>query len=433
MKTGPTFGKFILFPILACAYVEIISPLLIYIDAGPRLGDFWSDLQVQIIMAPRLEHKIFWPAMAVISVIVVVINWSRITLAPHIIALFMYLAFAGLSVLWAYKPEFAAIRFAQQAMIIISIVLPVLLTARTVDIFRGLFLCFALALILNLYFVFSQPPMVIENVRVSYPGYFVFKSMLGQCAAIAFMLSLHEMLYPGWRRVQGIIVAVIALYLVVVSDSMGSLTLAFFAPMLAGITIFVGKAVRVSPAFVLLPVPIVYTVLSKVVGNLISRISWHLFGNYTLSGRTIIWDFANYMISQRRFLGWGYQSFWLVGQDAPSVVEAPGWVRNMPNAHNGYLDTMLDTGYFGIILFVIFIFMTLHAIGRVIEHDARRGWFLLTLALFVIQINFIESTWMHGMDIIWLLFLFVVAEAGRHWQPLPPSGSEPTRRGPSGA
>jgi hypothetical protein len=44
----------------------------------------------------------------------------------------------------------------------------------------------------------------------------------------------------------------------------------------------------------------------------------------------------------RPLLGWGHQSFWLVGPDAPSVVDAPGWVKTMPNAHNGYYDATLE-------------------------------------------------------------------------------------------
>lgn len=54
-----------------------------------------------------------------------------------------------------------------------------------------------------------------------------------------------------------------------------------------------------------------------------------LYGDSTFTGRTIIWDFANMQIAKKPLLGWGYQSFWLVGPDAPSIVEAPGWVKDM--------------------------------------------------------------------------------------------------------
>ena len=93
--------------------------------------------------------------MAAISVILAVQNRSRLTLPPHIICLFAYLAFAGASVLWAFSPERSFIRYLQQVMIVTSIVLPAMLAARTADMMRGLFLCFAFALILNSYFVLA--------------------------------------------------------------------------------------------------------------------------------------------------------------------------------------------------------------------------------------------------------------------------------------
>ncbi len=428
-SSSRTFGKFvIIIPILACAYAEIILPLLLYADAGPRAGasGLWTAAQQQILNAPRLEHKIFWPLLAAISVILAIRNWSRFTLPPHIICLFAYLAFAGVSVSWAFKPEYSSVRFFQQVMIVASIILPALMAARTVDLMRGVFLCLALALIINLFFVLDQNPMILENGRRGYPGYFTFKGILGECAAFTLLLSFYEIAHPGWRRVFGVIAIGIAVYLIILSDSKGSLALALLAPLLAGLTLFIGKKLRVSPAVVLLPIPISYAVLSSVVGNLINRISWHVYGDYNLTGRTIIWDFVNSEIARRPLLGWGYQSFWLVGPDAPSIVDGPGWVKHMPSAHNGYLDTQLDMGYVGITLLVIFIFATLHAIGRV--RETARAWLLLTLALYLILTNFLESGWMHGYDMLWLMFLIVAAEAGRFWQPSPSGVSEPMRR-----
>jgi exopolysaccharide production protein ExoQ len=415
-------------PIAACVYTEIVSPLLIYVTtAGSTLA-----ARLQSIMMPRVENKIFWPALAAISVILIIRNWSRLTLAPHILCLFAYLALAGASILWAFKPEFSLYRFVLEAAIVISIVLPAQVAVRNADMMRGLFLCFAFASILNVFFVCNQSPIYLEGESIGYPGYFTFKGLLGECAAIAFLLSLREVLYPGFRRALGITVIITATYLMVLSQSKGSLGLALIAPFLAGFTLVVGRSMRVSPAIVLLPIPICYAVLSSVSGNLINRISYFIYGNYTLTGRTVIWDFVQNEIARKPFLGWGYQSFWLVGPDAPSIVEAPGWVKAMPSSHNGYLDTTLDTGYVGLALLVAFIFTTLHAIGRVADRDRARAWLLLSLALFVILVNFIETTWMHGMDMLWLMFAVVAAETGRYWRPVHPGGlvSEPILRGP---
>src|SRR5207248_2766953 len=137
-----------------------------------------------------------------------------------------------------------------------------------------------------------------------------------------------------------------------------------------------------------------WVVLSNLSGFNIYRLSYILYGDSSLTGRTVIWDFASWEIDRRPLFGWGYQSFWLVGPDAPSIVDAPGWIKTMPNSHNGYYDTMLDMGYIGLALLVIFIFATLHAIGRVVDREPSRAWLLLSLALFVILTNFLETTWM---------------------------------------
>ena len=149
------------------------------------------------------------------------------------------------------------------------------------------------------------------------------------------------------------------------------------------------------------------------------RLSYILYGDSTLTGRTIIWDFASWEIDRSPLLGWGYQSFWLVGPDAPSIVDAPGWVKTMPNAHNGYYDTMLELGYVGLILLVTFITATLHAIGRLADLDLRRAWLLLSLALYIILYNFLESLWMRGFEILWVVFAILAAEIGRYSQPFP--------------
>jgi exopolysaccharide production protein ExoQ len=383
-------------PILAVVYVIIVSPLLAVVIPNPTDGMS----KLQSMMTPRPENKIFWPALVAISVVL------------------------AASVLWAFRPELSLSRFILQVIIVTSIVLPAMLAGRTADMMRGVFLCFAFASILNVFFVLQQLPMLYDDgVIIGYPGYFSFKGILGECAAITFLLSLHEMLYPGLRRVVGIIVAVIGISLIFPSYSKGSLGVAIIAPLLALLTLIVGRKMRISPAFVLLPVLFCYEVLSRMPGvNLINRISWHLYGNYTLSGRTVLWDFINYEIGRKPLLGWGFQSFWQVGPDGPSMVEAPGWVSQMPSGHNGYLDVMLEIGYIGFPFLIIFIITTLHALGRVADRDLTRAWLLLSLALFIIITNMLESVWMRGADMQWLLFLILVADIGRYCGPFPPDG-----------
>jgi exopolysaccharide production protein ExoQ len=400
--------------ILACAYPTIIGPL-IYVTYPPAAG-------LQGLMESRTEQRIFWPAMAAISAILVVRNYyrlSRLTWPAHLKCLFLYLAFAGASVLWAFKPGLSFIRFVQEVMVLLSIVPPTMLAVRTTDMMRGVFLCFALAAILNVFFVFSNSPTLVAELK-GYPGYFTGKNLLGEFAAIAFLLSLHEVFQPGLRRALGVIIIVTDALLLFWANSKTASVLAFLVPILAGLTLFVVRRTRISAAIVLVSVPFCYLVLSNLSGfYIMNRASYMIYHDATFSGRSVIWDFAVKEIALRPLVGYGYQSFWLVGPDAPSIVDAPGWVKDMPNAHNGYYDTMLEMGYVGYALLLAFIITTLHAIGRVAARDPTRAWLLLSLAIYVIIHNGLESTWMRAFDLMWVVFAIVAAETGRQLQPLP--------------
>src|SRR5215467_6305170 len=324
--------KWSFLPILAFAYPTIVMPLIAF--ASPPANT------LQSMIESHLENRIFWPAMAASSVVLVVRNRSRIgklILPPHIICLLVYLAFAGASALWALNRELSFIRFTQEVMILASIILPTMLAARTTDVMGGVFLCFAFGLILNV--------LIGDHAGTGYGGYFMDKNASGQFAAIAFLLALHQVLYRGLRRALGMIVVVIAGIVLYLTNSKTSIGFGFIAPLLAQFTLMTRKMMRISPAIV------VFIIVTLLV-FFRNQVGWFVFHDQTFSSRTIIWDFVFYEIGRRPLLGWGYQSFWLVGADAPSIVEAPGWVKTMPSGHNGYLDTMVDTGYVGFVLLV---------------------------------------------------------------------------------
>src|SRR5271165_4512891 len=161
--------RFAIVPILACVFALIAAPLFAFLNPA-------SYEAVLSGADPRPENRIFWPAMAAISVIFAVQNRSRLTLPPNIICLVAYLAFAGASVLWAFSPEHSFIRYLQQTMIVTSIVLPAMLASRTVDMMRALYLCFASSVILSLFWVLGGSATIVnygsQLINIGYQGYF---------------------------------------------------------------------------------------------------------------------------------------------------------------------------------------------------------------------------------------------------------------------
>jgi len=424
-RSSSMIDKYAIITILACAFVTIIDPLYIWWAGGS--GDI-RDAQ------PGLTNRLFWPTVTALVLALALGNHSRLSklkIAPHIVCLLLYAGFAGLSVLWAFKPATSFTRFTQEAMVITSIVLPAMLAGGRVDLMRGVTLCFSIAVFLNVLFLFTNSEADIHHLG-GYQGYFLGKNYLGEFAAPALLLALHEAISTRGRRGVGIIVAAMAIVLLIMSGSKTAFAVAFIAPCLASAVLFIRKYGRVSIAVVLLTIPLGYIVLNQISPNInTGRLSYMMYGDSTFTGRTIIWDFAQREIDRRPLLGWGYQSFWLVGLDGPSITDAPGFVKNMPNAHNGYYDTQLEVGYVGFTLLIAFVLSTLHAIGRVADRDPARARIVLSLALYIIIHNFLESLWMKGYEFLWVLFLLLAADIARYWQP---SAQMRTfvRRGPRG-
>jgi O-antigen ligase len=413
----------VLVAVLGIFYSLIVQPLMFYNPEADQPSAFNTAKALADSAEGHLENKLFWPAVALISICLAARNSSRLraaALPSNIICLVAYLAFAGATVFWAFKPEVAFVRFFSQVMVVTATVLPVMLSRPGTDTIRVMFLCFAIGSFLNVFFVFDRPIAPFNNEEFGFKGYFTDKNALGQFAAIGFLLALNEILHAGFRRVSGIIVIIVMAWLVLVSKSKTSFALALFAPLLAGLVLSAGRMMRVSSATVLLAILGGYEVFSIVSGFSMNRVSYFVFGNANYSGRIFIWYFLESRIAERPLLGWGYQSFWLVGADGPSLA-AGGWIGQMPHGHNGYLDVRVETGYVGFLMLLGFLITTLYAIGRVADRNFGVAWMYLTLAYFVMFDNFLESVWMRGPHTLWLVFLIVAAQAARDSQSFPPA------------
>lgn len=432
IEPSATLDSFML-PLAACAFALIVEPLILYyVTEGGRALKAGLDA--------RPETRIFWPAMAAMTIIMLARHRSRLTKIPtNLVWFFAYLALAGTSVIWAYKPEASFVRFLQQFMVSVSVIVPALMASRTSDLMRALFWCFAISGVLNFAFAMTGTQTLADGVVIGNPGYMLGKNYLGECSGIAFLLSLHEVRYRGARRWIGLLMTGVAVANLILANSKTAMALSFLAPALAVFFMALWKWKRISPPLVIFSVVAVYLVVSTISSFNVYRISYILYHDSTFTGRQSIWNFALSEIDARPLLGWGYQSFWLVGPDAPSVVEAPGFVKNMPNAHNGYIDAMLELGWVGFVLLLTFLSTTLHACGRIVDRSPGRGLLLLSLFIYIAISNGLESTLVRGYEFLWITFLFVAAEIGRHGQAVPataragqsgPKGARPGRIGP---
>lgn len=418
-----------LIPLAAFSFSFIVSPVLVHLDRASLVLGVGE-------MAVREENKYVWTALAALAVVVAGLRssaLSRLKLPAHIAWLIAYVALACLSVAWSVAPEITVVRSMQQVLVVLAIVLPAMLASRQTDLLRSAFPVLAAAAILNAIFVATQEPEVPLGGSPGYPGY-LGKNVLGQFIAAIFCLALYEMRFAGARKFLGAVVAAAAAYVLIACNSKASLGLAVVIPILTTLVLAITRSSRISPAIILFSIPLAYIFLSMTMGLTVSRLAYYLFGDPTFTGRTVIWDYAGNEIASRPILGWGYRTFWLIGSTGQSVTNAPGWVKSMPHAHNGYLDSMLELGYAGYVILLGIIATTLHGIGRLAQSNPDRAWVLLALTLTVCVMNFFESTWVRGFDPLWVVFLIVAADLARQAQlpvAVPVTNAEPAQ-GPQG-
>jgi exopolysaccharide production protein ExoQ len=378
----------------------------------------------------RVENILFWPVASVPVLTIAVLNWNRIDSrffrSVPIMSLAAYLGFGAASVAWAYSPDFAFSRILVQLLAFIVVVVPFALPIRTKSIIQNVHLCYAIALAINAVYVLTTP-----TTPIGHPGYFTHKQGLGLLCAVGIVLSSYELFQPGWRRIVAIIALGLGIWLIFASESKSALALSVVAVTCSGPILLLGKKTRLTPAFVVA----VVAIASIFVANPAERLGYKLYGDATLTGRTGIWNFIGMQISQKPWMGWGFHSYFFVPNSPQN--QAPGYIREMPSSHSGYLEVQLDTGRVGYWIFLIFVYSSLHVLERVRRRDPWRAWLFLSFELFAVMVNLLDSNWL-AITHFWLLNLIVVAESVRlSWSsepsPKPARQEQAVRFGPARA
>jgi len=127
----------------------------------------------------------------------------------------------------------------------------------------------------------------------------------------------------------------------------------------------------------------------------------------TISGRTLIWEFAMMKIRRRPILGYGRGAFWAPG--SPHAIQAGVAVSNNyipPHSHNGFIDLALDVGLLGAALLGLSLLLNLvRAFKRTyLTNQPEDLWPLLYLTLFVLY-NFTESLILYKNNLFWVLYI----------------------------
>jgi exopolysaccharide production protein ExoQ len=105
-----------------------------------------------------------------------------------------------------------------------------------------------------------------------------------------------------------------------------------------------GRLIALFSALVLLPTIMVAALFPDFFLEMIGK-------DPTLTGRTDLWSYVIGNIAQRPILGWGFSAFWSSANPAATEISTVlGW--EVPEAHNGLLEILLEVGVIGSLFFV---------------------------------------------------------------------------------
>ena len=128
---------------------------------------------------------------------------------------------------------------------------------------------------------------------------------------------------------------------------------------------------------------IIYGTLTPFLGKLfVLDVSTALNRDATLTGRSDIWAALVPFALSRPVLGHGYGGFWTSEMRAIA----------MSNAHNGYLDVILNLGFVGLVFVSIFLVSCCQKAHRTITEDFDWGVLFVCYLVMIVVHNIAEST-----------------------------------------
>ncbi len=156
----------------------------------------------------------------------------------------------------------------------------------------------------------------------------------------------------------------------------------------------------------------ILTVITLIVfqyfGNVIGVIAGLLGRDLTFTGRTQMWS-ALLDIGTNSLIGTGYDSYWL-GDRAISLKQR--YVFSINQAHNGYLETYLNLGWFGLTLLLGMIFSGYIKIRARLPKEFMLQKLYLVFFVVALLMNVTEG-YFEGLTMMWFIFLLTIFSVPR--------------------
>lgn len=387
-------------------------------NAGlPFMQLLWSGLYLLVLFFLIKEARGFWrlflrawPLMLLLTLCLVSISWSDakgLTARRSVALVATTLTGFYLAIRYPFKEQLKLLVVLAKICIVLSLIFGALHLGTAVDSLsgrmNGVYLKNGL---LSLIFDVLPVHGVIAQWTEPWYGIFTQRNSLGMIMALStIVFFLRSRLAPE-EKWNAYLWAGLSLLLILLSGSMTSYVslgaVLIVGTLLWDMRLHPHRARRILVSSVVIVGVVVYFIVQH-----LASVTAFFDRDVTLTGRTTIWGASLLLGMDHPWIGHGFNSFWL-GDEGPSgeIRKLAGW--DVPSAHNGYLETWLDLGICGLVLFLLGF--TRHFWKAVRYFFGREGWegfwpvlFLVFLAL----INLSQSALIAPNYFFWILYVVI--------------------------
>ncbi|MBP9830710.1 MAG: O-antigen ligase family protein [Polaromonas sp.] len=359
-----------------------------------------------------LFNQAFWIGIFILSLWTLVNSKRTLSgvffMALPLLMMCMYLL---VSSLWSLAPAISFRRSILELIVIVSILAIISALQTPSQVFIILYRVAAITLMF-------ESVMLLRTNGFDEAGFFrgihTQKNVLGLVGAVAVLTGI-------WVRTSGVLIKTHwnAIYLLgwlsllVLSQSKTSLALILLAP---AIGLGLRKLARSfgvgvgAPLLVLCAIAYSVFAVAFIAGVDVGRAISDWVHQVGFTGRDNIWDFLIARFLERPWIGHGYGGFWDIGLDAPNVRYGIGFITQINQAHNGYLDLLLAVGVAGLVAYVGVVIGFIHCLS-VAEHQSQNRTLALCWVFFIFSLlhNITESTLLRGYSPVWVMQLIAMA------------------------
>lgn len=329
------------------------------------------------------------------------------------ILLVIVLLWCLLSISWAIDPGIATRRL-MLTIIIISCVMcsvDMLGTQRSLQVLRFVL---ATILIVNCVSILVLPQAVHlpgefeGELAGNWRGLHYHKNIAGPVAALTALLFYHHALATRrWYNWLLFIAAVVFLY-----GTQSKTAIGFFGASIVFATAYrlLARTDMGRHLFICLIVGVLLLAAMETVAEYETIVDM-MDDPRAFTGRVAIWQTMFAYLRENWIFGAGFGSFWQIGDASPALsVASEKWVQIVPHSHSGYLEMLVTTGIFGLILSIIafFIIPTMQLLRRS-DGDIGLKSLLLSVVLFVVLTNLLETIFLNRDRPEWVIYLIFFA------------------------